>query len=99
MLQVAVLCQILPINKVCLGLQLKLDPNLSSDVFNDLFNPFFFQLEVDQTFLFPIFQVVDTPYLVNPEWKNFIPGYLYNDSELELTAETLYRQEASSLCV
>uniref|UniRef100_A0A671WC24 Prominin 1a n=1 Tax=Sparus aurata TaxID=8175 RepID=A0A671WC24_SPAAU len=39
-----------------------------------------------------IFKVVDTPYLVNPEWKNFIPGYMYNDSDLELTAESLYRQ-------
>ena len=39
-----------------------------------------------------ICQVVDTPYLVNPEWKNFIPGYMYNDSDLELTAESLYRQ-------
>ncbi|XP_028271426.1 prominin-1-A [Parambassis ranga] len=37
-----------------------------------------------------LFKVVDTPHLVNPEWKNFIPGYLYNDSELELTAESLY---------
>ncbi|PWA18631.1 hypothetical protein CCH79_00005564, partial [Gambusia affinis] len=32
--------------------------------------------------------VVDTPYLINPEWKNFIPGYMYNDSELELTSES-----------
>ncbi|XP_074505219.1 prominin-1-A isoform X6 [Sebastes fasciatus] len=37
-----------------------------------------------------VFKVVDTPYLVNPDWKNFIPGYMYNDSDLELTAETLY---------
>ncbi|MED6253933.1 Prominin-1-A [Ataeniobius toweri] len=37
-----------------------------------------------------LFKLVDTPYLINPEWKNFIPGYMYNDSELELTAETLY---------
>uniref|UniRef100_A0A3Q0SJM6 Prominin 1a n=1 Tax=Amphilophus citrinellus TaxID=61819 RepID=A0A3Q0SJM6_AMPCI len=37
-----------------------------------------------------LFKVVDTPYLINPEWKNFIPGYMYNDSELELTAESLY---------
>uniref|UniRef100_A0A673A514 Prominin 1a n=1 Tax=Sphaeramia orbicularis TaxID=375764 RepID=A0A673A514_9TELE len=37
-----------------------------------------------------LFKVVDTPYLVSPEWKNFIPGYMYNDSELELTAESLY---------
>uniref|UniRef100_A0A8D3DR85 Prominin 1a n=1 Tax=Scophthalmus maximus TaxID=52904 RepID=A0A8D3DR85_SCOMX len=39
-----------------------------------------------------LFKVVDTPYLVHPEWKNFIPGYMYNDSDLELTAESLYRQ-------
>ncbi|XP_059202540.1 prominin-1-A isoform X1 [Centropristis striata] len=37
-----------------------------------------------------VFKVVDTPYLVNPDWKNFIPGYMYNDSDLELTAESLY---------
>ncbi|CAJ1059100.1 prominin-1-A isoform X4 [Xyrichtys novacula] len=37
-----------------------------------------------------VFKVVDTQYLVNPEWKNFIPGYIYNDSDLELTAESLY---------
>ncbi|XP_023815238.1 prominin-1-A isoform X4 [Oryzias latipes] len=37
-----------------------------------------------------LFKVVDTPYLINPEWKNFIPGYMYNDSELELTVESLY---------
>ncbi|KAF3838766.1 hypothetical protein F7725_010534 [Dissostichus mawsoni] len=37
--------------------------------------------------------VVDTPYLVNPEWKNFIPGYMYNDSDLELTAESFTCKE------
>ncbi|XP_069387115.1 prominin-1-A isoform X5 [Paralichthys olivaceus] len=37
-----------------------------------------------------LFKVVDAPYLVNPEWRNFLPGYMYNDSELELTAESLY---------
>ncbi|XP_061747606.1 prominin-1-A isoform X2 [Nerophis ophidion] len=37
-----------------------------------------------------LFKVVDSPYLVNSEWKNFIPGYMYNDSELELSAESLY---------
>uniref|UniRef100_A0A3P8RN71 Prominin 1a n=1 Tax=Amphiprion percula TaxID=161767 RepID=A0A3P8RN71_AMPPE len=37
-----------------------------------------------------LFKVVDTPYLIHPEWKNFIPGYMYNDSDLELTAESLY---------
>lgn len=44
-------------------------------------------------------QVIDTPYLVNPEWKNFIPGYLYNDSDLELTAESFYRQDKLVLYV
>ncbi|XP_041846124.1 prominin-1-A isoform X10 [Melanotaenia boesemani] len=37
-----------------------------------------------------LFKVVDTPHLINPEWKNFIPGYMYNDSELDLTTESLY---------
>ncbi|XP_054886378.1 prominin-1-A-like isoform X4 [Poeciliopsis prolifica] len=37
-----------------------------------------------------LLKVVDTPYLIKPEWKNFIPGYMYNDSELELTSESLY---------
>lgn len=46
-----------------------------------------------------VFQVMDTPYLVNPEWKNFIPGYLYNDSDLELTAESFYRQDKLILSV
>ncbi|KAG7264304.1 hypothetical protein CRUP_020990 [Coryphaenoides rupestris] len=32
-----------------------------------------------------IFQVLDTPYIVKPEWKNFVPGYMYNDSDLDLT--------------
>uniref|UniRef100_A0A7N8XB05 Prominin 1a n=1 Tax=Mastacembelus armatus TaxID=205130 RepID=A0A7N8XB05_9TELE len=44
-----------------------------------------------------LFKVVDTPHLVNPEWKNFIPGYMYNDSDLELTTESLYRQVRLSL--
>ncbi|KAK1904431.1 Prominin-1-A [Dissostichus eleginoides] len=40
-----------------------------------------------------VFKVVDTPYLVNPEWKYFIPGYMYNDSDLELTAESFTCKE------
>ncbi|CAB1325608.1 unnamed protein product, partial [Coregonus sp. 'balchen'] len=36
------------------------------------------------------FNVLDTPHLVNPEWRNFIPGYMYNDSDLDLTVESLY---------
>ncbi|KAF0040020.1 hypothetical protein F2P81_008255 [Scophthalmus maximus] len=46
-----------------------------------------------------LFKVVDTPYLVHPEWKNFIPGYMYNDSDLELTAESLYRQRKLLSCI
>ncbi|XP_076878473.1 prominin-1-A isoform X2 [Brachyhypopomus gauderio] len=37
-----------------------------------------------------LFKVLDTPYLVNPEWRNFIPGYLYHDPEVDLTVENLY---------
>nr|XP_046151731.1 prominin-1-A-like isoform X11 [Oncorhynchus gorbuscha] len=37
-----------------------------------------------------LFKVLDTPHLVNPEWRNFIPGYMYNDSELNLTVENFY---------
>uniref|UniRef100_A0A8C2IU62 Prominin 1a n=1 Tax=Cyprinus carpio TaxID=7962 RepID=A0A8C2IU62_CYPCA len=37
-----------------------------------------------------LFKVLDTPNLVNTAWKNFIPGYLYNDPELDLTAYSLY---------
>ena len=36
-------------------------------------------------------QLLDTPYMVDPQWKNFIPGFLYNDSDLDLTVENLYR--------
>uniref|UniRef100_A0A4W4G424 Prominin 1 b n=1 Tax=Electrophorus electricus TaxID=8005 RepID=A0A4W4G424_ELEEL len=32
-----------------------------------------------------LFKVLDTPYLVNPEWRNFIPGYLYHDPDVDLT--------------
>ncbi|CAG04653.1 unnamed protein product, partial [Tetraodon nigroviridis] len=35
-------------------------------------------------------EVVDTPYLVHPDWRNFIPGYLYNDPDMDLTAESFY---------
>lgn len=37
-----------------------------------------------------LFKVLDTPYLVNSAWRNFIPGYLYNDPEMDLTAYSLY---------
>ncbi|KAJ8262427.1 hypothetical protein GJAV_G00166350 [Gymnothorax javanicus] len=38
-----------------------------------------------------LYEVVDTPYLVNPAWKNFIPGFLYQKPEIDLTAESIYR--------
>ncbi|XP_056113223.1 prominin-1-A isoform X1 [Rhinichthys klamathensis goyatoka] len=37
-----------------------------------------------------LFKVLDTPNLVNSAWRNFIPGYLYNDPEIDLTAYSLY---------
>ncbi|XP_026796396.1 prominin-1-A isoform X7 [Pangasianodon hypophthalmus] len=37
-----------------------------------------------------LFKVLDTPNLVNPSWKHFIPGYLYNDPEIDLTVENIY---------
>uniref|UniRef100_A0A8C9W9I8 Prominin 1a n=1 Tax=Scleropages formosus TaxID=113540 RepID=A0A8C9W9I8_SCLFO len=37
-----------------------------------------------------LFKVVDTPYLVNAAWRNFIPGFLYNNPDVDLTAENLY---------
>uniref|UniRef100_A0A672TCP1 Prominin-1-A n=1 Tax=Sinocyclocheilus grahami TaxID=75366 RepID=A0A672TCP1_SINGR len=37
-----------------------------------------------------LFKVLDTPNLVNSAWKNFVPGYLYNDPEMDLTAYSLY---------
>uniref|UniRef100_A0A8B9HIL0 Prominin 1a n=1 Tax=Astyanax mexicanus TaxID=7994 RepID=A0A8B9HIL0_ASTMX len=37
-----------------------------------------------------LFKVLDTPHLVNPTWRNFIPGYLYNDPDMDLTVENLY---------
>ncbi|XP_067313344.1 prominin-1-A isoform X8 [Pseudorasbora parva] len=37
-----------------------------------------------------LFKVLDTPNLVNPAWRNFIPGYLYNDPEMDFTSYSLY---------
>ncbi|XP_047013282.1 prominin-1-A isoform X4 [Ictalurus punctatus] len=37
-----------------------------------------------------LFKVLDTPNMVNPSWKHFIPGYLYNDPEMDLTVEDIY---------
>ncbi|XP_052010361.1 prominin-1-A isoform X5 [Xyrauchen texanus] len=37
-----------------------------------------------------LFKVFDTPNLINPGWRNFIPGYLYHDPEMDLTVDSLY---------
>ncbi|CAL8261567.1 unnamed protein product [Lota lota] len=37
-----------------------------------------------------LFQLLDTPYMVDPKWRNFIPGFMYNDSDLDLTVENVY---------
>ncbi|XP_058891352.1 prominin-1-A-like isoform X5 [Acipenser ruthenus] len=37
-----------------------------------------------------LFKVLDTPYLMNPYWKNVLPGFLYQNPEIDLTFEKLY---------
>ncbi|XP_063046691.1 prominin-1-A isoform X2 [Engraulis encrasicolus] len=37
-----------------------------------------------------LFKVLDTPHLIMPTWKNFIPGYLYDDPDMDLTFESFY---------
>ncbi|XP_066575911.1 prominin-1-A isoform X2 [Amia ocellicauda] len=37
-----------------------------------------------------LFKVLDTPYLITPYWKNSIPGFLYQNSEIDLTIEKVY---------
>ncbi|XP_051514847.1 prominin-1-A isoform X6 [Myxocyprinus asiaticus] len=37
-----------------------------------------------------LFKVLDTPNLIHPGWRNFIPGYLYHDPEMDLTVDSLY---------
>lgn len=38
-----------------------------------------------------LFKVIDTPYLVHPAKKNFLPGLLFQDPNLDLTVGSLYR--------
>ncbi|XP_036439366.1 prominin 1 b [Colossoma macropomum] len=38
-----------------------------------------------------LYKVIDTPYLVHPGKKNFLPGLLFQDPNLELTIGSLYR--------
>ncbi|XP_041122482.1 prominin-1-A-like isoform X14 [Polyodon spathula] len=37
-----------------------------------------------------LFKILDTPYLMNPNWKNLLPGFLYQNPEIDLTFEKLY---------
>ncbi|XP_065130038.2 prominin-1-A isoform X8 [Paramisgurnus dabryanus] len=37
-----------------------------------------------------LFKVLDTPYLIQSSMKNFIPGYLFNDPDMDLTVDSLY---------
>ncbi|XP_074085849.1 prominin-1 isoform X3 [Macrotis lagotis] len=37
-----------------------------------------------------IFQVMDTPYLLNAQWKNYLSGLLFNNSDVNLTFEQVY---------
>uniref|UniRef100_A0A8B9LWM6 Prominin-1-A-like n=1 Tax=Astyanax mexicanus TaxID=7994 RepID=A0A8B9LWM6_ASTMX len=38
-----------------------------------------------------LFKVIDTPFLVHPAKKNFLPGLLFQDPNLDLTLGSLYR--------
>ncbi|KAI5624862.1 prominin-1-A isoform X9, partial [Silurus asotus] len=37
-----------------------------------------------------LFKVLDSPNLVNPSWKHFIPGYIFNNPDMDLTVENIY---------
>ncbi|XP_036619445.1 prominin-1 [Trichosurus vulpecula] len=37
-----------------------------------------------------IFQVLDTPYLFNPQWKNYLSGLLFKNPDVNLTFEQVY---------
>uniref|UniRef100_A0A8C9RXE8 Prominin 1 b n=1 Tax=Scleropages formosus TaxID=113540 RepID=A0A8C9RXE8_SCLFO len=38
-----------------------------------------------------LFKLIDTPYLVNPGLKNFLPGMLFQNPQIDLTLESFYR--------
>ncbi|KAJ8336336.1 hypothetical protein SKAU_G00396790 [Synaphobranchus kaupii] len=38
-----------------------------------------------------LFKIIDTPYLVNPNIRNFLPAMLFNKPDLDLTVESVYR--------
>ncbi|XP_074130894.1 prominin-1 isoform X2 [Sminthopsis crassicaudata] len=37
-----------------------------------------------------IFQVLDTPYLLNAQWKNYLPGVLFKNADANLTFKQVY---------
>ncbi|XP_051820021.1 prominin-1 isoform X3 [Antechinus flavipes] len=37
-----------------------------------------------------IFQVLDTPYLLNAQWKNYLPGALFKNADVNLTFKQVY---------
>ncbi|KAL2097458.1 hypothetical protein ACEWY4_006665 [Coilia grayii] len=38
-----------------------------------------------------LFKIIDTPYIVHPEKKNFLPGMLFQDPNIDLTIGSMYR--------
>ncbi|XP_061574607.1 prominin 1 b isoform X4 [Cololabis saira] len=38
-----------------------------------------------------LFKIIDTPYLVHPEKKNFLPGMLFQNPNIDLTIGSMYR--------
>ncbi|KAK9980846.1 hypothetical protein ABG768_000430 [Culter alburnus] len=38
-----------------------------------------------------IFEIIDTPYMVHPAKKNFLPGMLFQDPNIDLTLGSMYR--------
>ncbi|KAA0722367.1 Prominin-1-A Prominin-like protein 1 [Triplophysa tibetana] len=38
-----------------------------------------------------LFKIIDTPYLVHPNKKNFVPGMLFQNPNIELTLGSIYR--------
>lgn len=39
-----------------------------------------------------LFQIIDTPFLVHPEKKNFLPGMLFQNPNIDLTLGSMYRE-------
>ncbi|XP_030643910.1 prominin 1 b [Chanos chanos] len=38
-----------------------------------------------------LFKIIDTPYMVHPAKKNFLPGMLFQDPDIDLTIGSMYR--------